>query len=315
MKARVNQIHEYCRDNGLKMLSNFGADFWEVYRDNSMYFDRLFRNSYREFVAFCLDDDSTISEATIDWIFDVASFLQANEKRYSELWRLQKIDDVDYSILDNYNVRETHSTTATGSVADTIGAKTDTKTGSTSYGAVSETDSNSYVHGAKSELDTETLNYGRDVKETDTDVNIGTQQNTSENKVSAFNESSYSPKDYNDSNLGSRHDTTETTEERAAREDSKSGTHTEATYTDSESKSRSTGAHTDSESSSIQHSAQSNSRSTSDSENKTITKKGNMGIYSASKLLGEHEELWKEFNFYKFIFDEIANEFLRIEYF
>ena len=128
MKARVNQIHEYCRDNGLKMLSNYGADFWEVYRDNSMYFDRLFRNSYREFVAFNLDDDAPISEATVDLIFDFASFLQANEKRYSELWRLQNISDIDYSILDNYNVRETHSTTATGSVADTIGAKTETKT-------------------------------------------------------------------------------------------------------------------------------------------------------------------------------------------
>lgn len=313
--VRVKEIHDYCKDNNIKMLSNYGADFWEVYRDNSMYFDRLFRNSYREFVAFNLDDDATVAEATVDWVFDVASFLQANDKRYSELWRLQKIDDVDYSILDNYNVRETHSTTATGSVADSIGAKTETKSGSTAYGAVSETDSNSYIHGAKSETDAETLNYGRDVKETDTDVNIGTQQNTSENKVSAFNESTYSPKDYNDSNLGSRHDTTETTEERAAREDSKSGTHTEATYTDSESKSKSTGAHTDTESASIQHSAQNNTRSTSDSENKTITKKGNMGIYSASKLLEEHEELWKEFNFYKFVFDEIANEMLRIVYF
>lgn len=315
MIVKVKNIYDYCKENNLKMLSGFNSDFWEVYRNNSDYFDRLFRNSYREFVAFNLQDDADIEEAVIDWIFDVTAFLKANEKRYAELWRLQTISDIDYSILDNYNVRETHATTATGSVADTIGAKTETKSGSKAYGSTTETGSNSYTHGAKSETDGETLNYGRDIKETDTTVNIGAQQNTSENKVSAFNESTYSPKDYNDSNLGTRQDTTHVEEERAARTDSTSGTHTEASYTDSESKSRTIGAHTDTESDSIQHSAQSNSRSTSDSENKTITKKGNMGIYSASKLLGEHEELWKEFNFYKYIFDEIADEFLRIVYF
>ena len=312
--TRVKEIHEYCRDNGLKMLSNFGADFWEVYRDNSMYFDRLFRNSYREFVAFNLDDDSTISEATVDWIFDVAAFLQANEKRYSELWRLQNIDDLDYSILDNYNVRETHATTATGSVADSIGAKTETKSGGTTYGSITETDSNTYIHGARSEGDSETSNFDDVTKTIRSTFDTGDQQNTVENKVSAFDESSYSPKEYNDTNLGDRHDASETYDITDPREDTKSSTHTEASYTDSESKSKTVGSHTDTENASIQHSAQSNTRATSDSENKTITKRGNLGIYSNSKLLSEHMDLWKDFNFYKLIFDEIAEEMLRIVY-
>lgn len=313
--TRVKEIHEYCRDNGLKMLSNFGADFWEVYRDNSMYFDRLFRNSYREFVAFNIDEDATIAEATVDWIFDVASFLQANEKRYSELWRLQNINDVDYSILDNYNVRETHATTATGSVSDSIGEKSETKTAGKTFGAYEETDSNSYVHGARSEADSETLDYDNVTTTTNGTVDTGSQQNTSENKVSAFNESSYSPKEYNDSNLGTRHDSTQNIEEVDSREDTRTGSHTEASYTDSESKSKSIDSHTDRENSSIEYSGQSNSRSTSDSENKTITKRGNMGIYSNSKLMSEHKELWEAFNFYKMIFDEIASEMLRIVYF
>ena len=313
--TRVKEIHEYCRDNGMKMLSNFGADFWEVYRDNYMYFDRLFRNSYREFVAFNLDEDAPISEATVDWIFDVASFLKANEKRYSELWRLQTVDDVDYSILDNYHVLETHLTTAAGSVTDDIGAKTETKTGSTEYGAKVETDDNTFVHGARSESDSETYNYDNDTTTTQATIDTGSQQNTTENKVSAYNESNYSPKEYNDSNIGTRHDATETIEERDSREDTKTGTHAEATYTDMESRTKSLGRHIDSDESSITHSAQSNSRSTEDSESKSITKVGNMGIYSNSKLLSEHKDLWEAFNFYKMIFDEIASEMLRIVYF
>lgn len=315
MIAKVRKIYDFCQENNLKMLSNFNADFWEVYRNNSDYFDRLFRNSYREFVAFNLQDDADIEEAAIDWIYDVTAFLKANEKRYAELWRMQTVADIDYSILDNYHVSETHATTATGSVSDSIGAKTETKTGSNVYGSITDSESNSYVHGAKSETDGETLNYGLDKKTTGTTVDIGAQQNTSENKVSAFNDSNYSPKDYNDSNLGTRHDVTQVTETRDARADSTSGTHTEASYTDSDTKSKTRGSHTDTTSDTIQHGAQSNSRNTSDSENKTVTKSGNMGIYSNSKLLAEHEELWKEFNFYKFIFDEIADEFLRIVYF
>ena len=310
----VDTIYKYCRDNDIGMLSAFNADFWEVYRNNYEYFDRLFWRTYKHFVPFSLIESEDEEELATEWVYDVLAFLMANEKRYSELWRLQGISDVDYNILDNYNVRETHSTTATGSVADSIGAKTETKSGSMAYGSTTETDANTYNHGARSESDSETLGYDDVTRTIRGTEDLGSQENTSENKVSAFNENSYSPKEYNESNLGTRHDSSETYDITDSREDTKSSSHSEASYSDTESKSKTIGSHTDTESASIQHSAQNNTRATSDSENKTINKSGNLGIYSKSKLLSEHAELWTAFNFYKLIFDEIADEFLRIIY-
>lgn len=313
-RSRVKEIYDYCRENDLPMLSSYDADFWEIYIDNYNYFDKLFCNSYKSFVAFSNEGD-TVAENTIDWIFDVASWLKANDKRYSELWRLQGLADVDYSILDPYHVTEEHNIEANTSMTDNIGARTDTKSGQLSYGAKSESESNSFVHGAKSETDGETLNYGQDVTETETEMNTGSQQNTTENTVSADNVSTYSPKDFIDNNLGSRQDTSETTETRQSRQDSKSGTHTEATYTDTESKSHSAVAHTDSTSDTNIYGAHTNTHLGEDITEKSITKRGNLGIYSNTKLLSEHNELWTAFNFYKMIFDEIAEQFLRIVYF
>lgn len=313
-RSRVKEIYEYCRDNNLPMLSSYNADFWEVYVNNYNYFDKLFCNSYKSFVAFSNEED-TVAENTIDWIFDIAAWLKANDKRYSELWRMQVLSDTDYSMLDPYNVRETHSTTTETSGTDVLGGRTDTKNSQISYGGREDTDNKSIVHGAKSETDGETLNYGQDVTKIDTETNTGSQQNTTENTVSADNVSTYSPKDYVDNNLGSRQDTFESTETRQSRQDSKSGTHTEATYTDTESNSHIEQARSDSVADTNVYGAHTNTHEGTEEAEKEVTRRGNIGVYSNSKLLGEHAELWTAFNFYKMIFDEIAEQFLRIVYF
>lgn len=312
-RSRISEIYDFCKEESIPMLSNYDADFWEVYRQNYNYFDRLFRNTYRTFVVFSCDNGNVEENAT-DWIFDVASWLKANEQRYSELWRMQELSDTDYSILDPYHVTETHTGQLSKNATDNLGARTDTKSGQVSYGAKSSSESNSYTHGAKSETDAETLNYGQDKTTTEGEINTGSQNNTNENKVSAFNESVYSPKDYQDTSLGSRQDTTETVETRDSRSDSKSGTHTEASRTDSETKSKGEVAHTDSVSDTNIYGAHTNTHTGTESESKSVSKTGNMGIYSNSKLLGEHKDLWEAFNFYKLIFDEIAEQFLRIIY-
>lgn len=312
-RSRISEIYDFCKEENIPMLSSYTSDFWEVYRQNYNYFDRLFRNTYRSFVAFS-SDNGNVEENTVDWIFDVASWLKANDKRYSELWRMQVISDTDYSMLDPYHITESHTSSVSTSGTDNMGGRTDTKNGSTVYGAVSATDSNSYTHGAKSETDGKTLNYGIDKTTIENETNTGAQNNTNENKVSAFNESTYSPKDYQDTNLGSREDTFESTETRDSRQDSESGTHTEASYTDSESKSHGINAHTDTTSDTNIYGAHTNTHSGSESGSKTVSKEGNLGVYSNSKLLSEHSELWTAYNFYKLIFDEIAEQFLRIVY-
>lgn len=310
---RVKDIYEYCKEMGNPMLTAFPGDFWEVYADNYTYFDRLFVRSYREFRAFSLKSDD-VEDNAVEWFDDVYAWLLANNKRYSELWRLQVVSDTDYSILDNYNVRETHSTEGESDTTDTIGSKTDTKNSGLTYGEQVVTDTNSYTHGAVSESDNETLQYGQDSTTTNSTANTGAQTNTREEKVSADNVSTYSPKNMTEDNLGARQDTNTETETRAGRTDSKSGSHTEQSRIDNESKSSRKGSHNDSVSETTVSGAHLDTHRTVDSETKTVTRKGNIGVFSASKLLGEHQELWTAFNFYKMIFDEIANEFLRIIY-
>lgn len=314
MKNRIDEIYKYCSEENVPMLSSYDSDFWEVYIENYQYFDKLFMKTYRKFVAFSSDED-TVEENATDWISDVYSWLIANDKRYSELWRMQELENTDYSMLEPYNVTESHSSSASKSGSDSMGAKTDTKSSTLNYGATSASDDNSYTHGARSESDSESLSYGRDVTSTDTDSIIGSQDNTNENKVSAFNDGDYSPKDYQEQNLGTREDTISVVETRDSRSDSKTGSHTEQTYTDSESKTRETEAHTDSVSDTNIYGAHTNTHTGTESETKSVTKKGNLGVFSPAKLLGEHVELWSAYSFYKLIFDEIAEQFLRIVYF
>lgn len=315
IESSVDLIYKYCRDNNLKMLSNLDEDFWKVYRDNSEYFDRLFWRSYKSFIAFSLIESEDVEEVVTEWIYDVASFLKANSKRYSELWRLQTVSDVDYSILDNYNVSETHTTESAVKVTDKIGAKTDTEENTYVHGSITITDTNTYNKGARTETDNGSNTYGQDSVTTNNETNIGQQENTDENTVSAMNVSTYSPKDYDTKNIGERQDTSETTEVRASRTDQNTNQHSEAAYIDSENKQQVRGQQSDSESITKNVGAQTNTHDTDNNESKTVTRKGNIGVLTASKLLEEHRELWESFNFYKLIFDEIAEEFLRIIYF
>lgn len=315
MRYEVDDIYKYCRDNNLKMLSTFPSDYWEVYRENSDYFDRLFWRSYKSFMAFALVDCEDVEEAAVEWIYDVVSLLKANDKRYSELWRTQAVSDSAYDILNNYNVTENHNGSVDSTLTDVYQAKTDTRDKTYAYGAVSENNTNSTTHGAVSETDNESISYARDRVVTDTDTVNGTQTNTSENKVSADNVGEYSPKDYRTDNIGQRTDTLDTTETRDARTDTKTSTHGELARTDSGSSTHTENARTDTIHDVDQTGAHTDTHTTDESNSKTITKRGNIGVFSASKLLKEHNELWEAFNFYKMIFDEIANELLRIVYF
>lgn len=309
----VEDIYNYCKDENQNMLSNYSADFWEVYRENSHYFDRLFMKTYRSFIPFNSQEDSLDRTADAFGI-DVYSWLLANDKRYSELWRLQTVSDLDYSILDNYNVRETHQTSASSNKTDVTGQRLDTKNNTYGYGTITKRDENTKVNGARTENDNRTLNYDTIETNTSVDTTIGSQQNTTENKVSADNVNTYAPKDYSDTDLGSREDSSDTHEVTESRTDTDNTTHTEASYTDTERNTGTVEHANDTSQEQTTYGSHTDTHNGTESENKTVTRRGNIGVYSASKLLGEHKDLWEAFNFYKFVFDEIANEFLRIIY-
>lgn len=313
-RVTIEELYDYYSDKDDPMFTDFVDDFWDMYRSNYMYFDKLFCSSYRSFVVYGVKNELDMQHASITWESFVTAFLLSNRKRYAELYRLQNLDDIDYNLLQPYNVTETHTASNTGSITDNKGAKSKSIQNSTSFGAVSTTDSGSNVHGAKSESDSEQRAYGQDRTVTSEENVTGSQNNEQHHKVSAQNESTYAPKDLVSDAIGTRTDTAEKTETRNNRTDTISGTHTEASFTDTNSNTRNVGAHSDTESGTVQDAAYTDTRNTTESETRSVTKRGNMGIYSLSKLLSEHKELWDAFNFYKMIFDEMANEFLRIEY-
>lgn len=295
---RIEQIYKFNKDNNRKMLGSFGADFWQPYIENFAYFDRLFYNSYRSFVPMAAQYSTDPEDAAVDFTFDVTAWLVFNEKRYAELFRAQVLADEDYPITYNYDLTETYEGT------HTEGQRIDSETGTENYGQKTTSMQHNETIGGHTDTHQQDNEYGA-TSET-TGQTIGAQQNTNENKVSAFNESTYQPKDYNDQNLGSRTDSG--SRNTTSHKDDLDTTDVYGSQINTGSDSEQVSAHSDSMQKGYTKGAQ------SDTDGHTLTRKGNIGVQTGSQILSLHIDLWKAYSFYKIIFDDIANEFLRIIY-
>lgn len=226
----VKDMYDYAHSNNLKLLSNYNADFWEEYINNSTRYDKLFRRLFLSFKYFLQDKNDSLETITTDFIDDVYNHLMMNSKKYSELYRINIVSDDDYSITDNYNMIE---------VMDKDGSKDDMIT------LGERTDSNN--------------------------VQVGAQTSTQNNTVSPFDSENF----YNDNassfNNGARTDTGTTVK----------GLEEDSTNTQYE-------------------------------ENYTLTRRGNIGIQTATDIMQKHVQFWDIWNFYEFIFKEIAKELLII---
>lgn len=291
----MKDIYDYCQTEHQKLLSNFDGDFWQDYLDNSHYFDRLFMKTYRSFIPFNAQED-TIDRTATAWGIDVYSWLLANEKRYNELYRAQLLTDQEEPIAFNYDLTETY----TGTSSSTEGARSDTKSETRNYGAETENITTSETLGAHTDTHNNSNSYGA----TSGDNVQGSTINNTEHKVSAYNSSTYAGKDTDNESLGSRTDT----HSEAAHSDTLNLTDTFAQRQNTGTEGRTKAAHTDSISETSGKGAQTNSGT----EGHTLTRKGNIGVQTGAEIVGKHIDLWMAFSFYKIIFDEIANEFLRV---
>lgn len=55
-----------------------------------------------------------------------------------------------------------------------------------------------------------------------------------------------------------------------------------------------------------------NSHNVSGTEDYTLTRKGNIGVKTATEIMKEHKEFWSVYDFYVFIFKEISKEMLLV---
>lgn len=128
----VNDMYKYASEHDLMLLSTYQATFWQEYRSNHKRYDKLFRRLYKSYRYFLQECNEDIETVTQNFMEDVYNHLLANDKKYEELYRIYVITDEDYSIIDNYRIKETMDRDTTSNNSNTYGARSDS--GSNAYG-------------------------------------------------------------------------------------------------------------------------------------------------------------------------------------
>ena len=201
MLYEIKDIQSYCKDENKMMLSNYDADFWKPYRDNYNYFDRLFMKKYRSW--FPMDQEGDLDDVTTDFIFDVKSWLMINNKRYSELYRINSIEDnAAYSLTNNVDVTET------------------TERGVT------------FNKGSQENEDDYETGYGAQTVDDDRELTYGATSGTDSKSVSAYNSSTYDPAEQIAKSTTQHIDSQDNSMTYGAHTDTHGGTHTEGARED-----------------------------------------------------------------------------------
>ena len=259
-KYTIKDIYKENKDNNKKMLAESGSDFWSGYRANSQYFDRRFMTLFGSWFPYNQEPSEGIESVADDFRYDVYSHLLANDKRYSELYRVNVIlDNEAYSLTNNVDYTEEYSEESHLDREFTKGAQTDGDSGFTAYGSQENTEDRSKTFGATG--------------------------SSMEKSVSAYNDSNYAPVEKNEYSDDEHTDTEDNTFTLGSHRDDTGHTHTEGSRIDS----------------------------TDDDGTKeyTLHKVGNMGVQTVDDMLKKHWDNWSLFDFYGFIFAEIARDLLR----
>lgn len=169
----IKEIYKKNKDLNKKMLSEYGSDFWKPYRDNAQYFDRRFMMFYSSFYPYLQEPEEGLESAADDFRYDVYSHLLANDKRYSELFRINVIEDNDaYSLTNNVDYQEIYSGSQTYDETFNKGEQQDS------------------------------ITYGEHQTSTEVDDTKGSHTDTTTHSTSAYNESLYNPVDQDETAYG-----------------------------------------------------------------------------------------------------------------
>lgn len=282
----IADIYNQNKTDDKMMLSPYPADFWKPYRDNHNYFDRRFKVLYKSFFPYDQEESEGRESVADDFRFDVYAHLMANDKRYSELFRINTIADNEaYSLTNNVDYTETYEEESGRDIEFNKGSQTDTEDLEHTKGSQTDTEDLEYTKGA--ETDTEDLS-----------TTYGTHETTTTNTVSAYNESGYSPRDKTEVESGTHEDTGDNSRTYGQRVDSDDNSRTYGQRVDSDDNSRTYGARQD-------------TTGETGSKDYTLHKVGNMGVQTVDDMLLKHWDNWNLFDFYKLIFEEIARDLLR----
>ena len=172
----VKDMYTQSRTEDKPLLSIYGADFWEGYRTNYQHLDRLFMKKYASLIPIDQEYEAGIEDITNDFRFDVYSWLLANDKRYTELFRVNDIADNDaYSLTNNVDVTET----TTRDLTFDKGAQANSDEGFTAYGSQENTEDLSTTYGETGNTTTEEVSaYNSATYDPDKQTEVSTPEHT-----------------------------------------------------------------------------------------------------------------------------------------
>ena len=192
MLKTVKEMYESAVLKDTALLSTYGGDFWNEYIQNHKEYDRLFMRMFKSFKYFLQDGSESIDEVLTNFIEDVKLHLMVNSKKYSELYRTYIVNDADYMLLDNYNVKESMNKQNSYEGNDVLGKRDDIT--NDTIGAITTNTTNTIGTIA-----------------TNTTSTIGEQSNSEIKKVSPYDSNTFNNESGTDSNFGTRSDTGNTT--------------------------------------------------------------------------------------------------------
>ena len=181
MLKTVKDMYESAVLKDTALLSTYGGDFWNEYIQNHKEYDRLFMRMFKSFIYFLQDGSESIDVVLTNFIEDVKLHLMVNSKKYSELYRTYVVNDADYMLLDNYNVKESMNKQNSYEGSDVLGKRDDVT--NDTIGAIT----------------------------TNTTSTIGEQTNSEIKKVSPYDSNNFNNESGTDSNFGTRSDSGNTT--------------------------------------------------------------------------------------------------------
>ena len=196
MMRTIKEIYKYDRDNDHSLLPLLSEtedfDWWNnIYTDGTHEFiDELYARLYNSYKFYTIydDNDYDAERASEDFRYAVFELFAKNNKKYTELYRIEVIPDDDaYALTNNYDLHETYSGSNAAQGASTTGQRTDVtidETGSqtssglnkiTGWNSASENTDNSNTGAMGSREDTHQFTKGQ---ETDTSRSQGTDSHT-----------------------------------------------------------------------------------------------------------------------------------------
>ena len=301
----VKDMYEQSLKDNKPLLSSYPGTWWSNYIANKEHFDRLFKKEFTSWYPMGQDltvDD--VEDITDEFRADCYAWLLANDKRYSEMYRIATIDDTSYDLLNNYDMTETFTGSTNESGSFIKGSETDSQSnsythgatskavndsieyGATSksgsdqmaYGAMSKSGSDSTQYGATSESGSDQMAYGAQTIETDYTNTLGAHTDTATHSKSAFNESSYSPVSQDSNVVGQQVNALDEEVVNGAHTDNRTTSKTTTQHTDARTTSENTPAHTDTRTTSESETKHTDARtigesttSFTDSESKSAT--------------------------------------------